>query len=186
MDAHRTVVHRYWQGTPPRFGVWTGKVLRHLGHDVENWRDETLPPECLAFADEHTWLCPGSLRHRANLVRLWLLATYGGWWADHDLIVLRPFDELPFPATASHRGTRCNCWMAFPPAHPVVLACISEIRARKEPGLSSREVSGEALLDRICPVLSPDVIAVPLALDPIGHREGEPWAIHLYAASTAV
>lgn len=173
------VVHRYWHGSASKLNNWTGKALRFLGHKVETWNDETLPKECLFFADKHMHLVESrTLRHRANLVRWWLLAEYGGWWADYDLIPLRSFTTLPFPATASHDGVRCTSWLAFPAQHSVPLAMLEVIKSSSGVG-ASPDMSGERLLQQIC---SPEIPMVPLPINRNGYPEGEPWAVHLFSS----
>lgn len=177
-------VHRYWEGEKSGLNNWTGKALRHLGHDVDTWNYLTLPPECREWVDSVTDLVipRQRLRHRANCVRWWMLAEYGGWWADYDLVPFRHFDTLPFPATASHSGVRCTSWLAFPAGHEVPLTMMAAISAGEGVG-NSPEQSGEALLESLCP---PEIASVPLPINSGGYPEGEPWAVHLYSNSNIV
>lgn len=65
------------------------------GADVRLWLPETLSDDLSAQIESS---CESidvrdRVRHRANLTRWWVLSTFGGMWADVDVVPLRAFDE---------------------------------------------------------------------------------------------
>lgn len=69
---------------------------------------------------------------KVNLIRLELLARYGGVYVDADTEPLRPLDDLPVPAKAdswamtSRNDYVQNAVMASTPEHPVISRLVSE------------------------------------------------------------
>ena len=180
-------VWRYRYGGPSPLHDLAGTRLRHLHHGaVVDLTDDDIPDDVLDLAAAPVVAPADALRHRANVVRLWVLHERGGWWADSDLLPVRPFYELPSPATAGHAGRgRCSCWLAFPAGHPVLAAALNYVAdAPPSTTAASREVSGEALLDDLC---GSDVARLDLPWDAVGQRTGgELWADHLFANHTGV
>lgn len=179
------LVHRYWHGKPNPLHKWTGRILQSLGHEVKEWTDETIPGDVIRLIHDSSIRVREAdrIKHRSNVVRWWALFIYGGWWADSDLIPLRPFTELPQPGTAAHGGVRCTSWLAFPPRHEVPQAMLTSIGHDNHYGQSSR-VSGEWRLNQICPF---DIPAIDLPINSHGGIEStDNWAIHLYNNHTGV
>lgn len=182
-------IHRYWTGDAPTpLGPWGCSVLANSQRaQVLDWTDATLPTHIYDAAEAGRGRVhhADAARHRANIVRLALLAEFGGWWADHDLIPLVDFSTLPFPATAEHRGgMRCNCWLAFPPAHPALIETLARaMTAPVDPHGESRSVSGERLLNSVC---SDEVARVRLLIDVDGrfNDAAQPWAVHAHATAS--
>ena len=80
----------------------------------------------------------------ANFFRYKLLLEKGGWWADSDVICLKPFDfpdEYLFPTEIDYRGREvvANCVIKAPPASEV-MAYAWDVCERKNP---ARLVWGE-------------------------------------------
>lgn len=181
-------IHRYWTGPEPAGAGWMRKALMTMnpGEEVIEWHDSNLPPETVAWMNdrEHLVLASDVPRHRANMVRLWALFEHGGWWVDHDVIMLRPFEKLPFPALATH-GTVCTCVMGMPAGHPLMGAAILGVGQRASGPGRSIDVSGERLVGSLRGRFGADVNLLPLPFDSTGGYTGEEaWAIHLYATST--
>lgn len=174
------VVHRYWTGPPHPLASFTHNVAASVADRVVEWDDQNLPGGCLEECKraEGTVRPEDAVRHRSNVVRWWLLAEYGGWWSHHDLILLKPLAELPYPVTAAHRAARCTCFLGFPPGHPIPLAMLEGIRkAPRNSSAWSRHVSGEERLTGMARRLP----ALLLPFDKQGNRvgDGSPWAILL-------
>lgn len=152
------MIHQYWSG-PDR----PAPMER-----AQQWSPATVPPEWLRLVEQtsHLVVPVDHRRHEANVIRLHLLYTHGGMWADYDLRFIGPITELPSPATASHQpGVRCNCWMAFPAGHPALLqalTAITELVGTAAAPQRSPNVSGEALLSGLW---GPEVAEVPLYED---------------------
>lgn len=178
------MIHRYWSGDDEP--EWTGRALRSInrGVPVVDWDDSTLPQGCREWVREHEPLLPGNIRHRSNLIRLWLLNEYGGWWVDHDVTLLRPLAELPFPMTAAHE-TVCSCVMGFPSGHPMIQRAMANVGRFPTPNQSSVSISGERLLQRY---KTPDVTLMELPYDAAGNWQpnSEPWAVHIFSTSSVV
>lgn len=177
------MIHRYWSGPAPSTEPWIGNTLRQFG-SLKDWTDRTLPASVVAWLDEHAGQvrAEDALRHRANLVRWWILSEHGGVWVDHDVIAFEDLSALRRPFCAAHSGTPCTSVLGFDPGHPVPLAALEAINSAPlvAERATSPAVSGERLLARI---LTPDVQMQPLPFDSNGRREGRPWAVHMYASA---
>jgi hypothetical protein len=95
----------------------------------------------------------GSLAGFANLFRYRLLHQRGGWWADTDIVCLRPFDfsaERVFAAERCRQGGvfYTNCVLKVPAGDPVCADCWERAR-RDENRASIRGATGPALLGRV-------------------------------------
>lgn len=185
------LIHRYWSEPPYRPShTFITRTLRqlHPAAELQDWTDVTLPKEALELADRTAAQVHPAYyyRHRSNVISWWLLMTFGGWWADHDLVPITPFSELPSPATAAHRGgQRCTSWRAFPKGHPLPAAAVAQVLAAPDnPSAISSEVSGERLLTRLADQVD-GITALPLPIDLDGRRH--PWAplwcIHLHESA---
>jgi mannosyltransferase OCH1-like enzyme len=135
------IIHRIWiTGSPPASAdmVRNGALWRELnpGWEVLTWAGPTgmrMKNACLyrrpPAADAH--------RYRADLLRLELLAVYGGVYADMDITPLRPLaDLLPAGATAAAayspnlwKGQRVlsNAFMAAVPGHSWIARCVARM-----------------------------------------------------------
>lgn len=181
------IIHRYWTGPPPATEPFIGNAVTkgNPAAILRDWADETLPVELTRFLAEcEDRVAPDHLvRHRANIVRLWVLREFGGVWLDHDVIPLIPLEDVPPRATASH-GVRCNCAMFFPIGDQCLTVALDRIRtAPPNPEGKSIEVSGELLLEDVC---DRGVVRLQLPYAPDGSPiEGASrWAVHLYGTSS--
>lgn len=184
------MIHRYWTGRPATNAEWMRRALVSLnpGEELRDWTDETLPPEVVAWLDAHDpdVLPADRPRHRSNLVRLWALNAHGGWWVDHDVVMLRPFARLRFPAIASHVGRAASCVWGMPAGHPMLATALG--LADRHPGHPCRcpDVSGDRMLEKARRMAGADVAMLPLPFDGIGRATGaDPFAVHLYATTGA-
>jgi mannosyltransferase OCH1-like enzyme len=103
--------------------------------------------------DVHRW--------RADVVRLELLARYGGVYVDADIEPLRPIDHLVLGnacllATSANRGPRgeavvSNAFLAAPPRHPFILRAIRDLprSAARFQGRPTARVTGPWHLQRV-------------------------------------
>lgn len=118
-------LHVVWVGPHPfrHSGYLDAWDRMHPGWELTLWTEDTLPDlECQPIVDQ--------INHHAgkvNLIRLELLARYGGVYVDADTEPLRPLDDLPVPDWAdSWAMTSRNNWvqnaiMAAVPDHPVIV-----------------------------------------------------------------
>lgn len=133
-------LHRIWiEGSPilPEEFAATGERWRelHPGWDFRTW---TFPPFPLHNATYYDRAPAGDLfRYRADLLRLEILAAYGGVYADMDVVPLRPFDALLEPGGAfagyspdRWRGEKIvtNAIVGAEPGHPWILRCVERIK----------------------------------------------------------
>jgi hypothetical protein len=175
------MIHRYWHGPPA--DEWTGKCLRSIHPDMQvtDWTDELLPEQVVDWLYEHQHDVREAdyFRHRANMVRLWLLNEYGGWWVDHDVLLLQPLTTLPYPMVAAHGTMACNSVMGLPAGHPLLAEMLTVADAAQPSDARSPDVCGERVLDRLRHD-HPDVHLLRLAYSPAGRWQHSTWAIHLY------
>jgi hypothetical protein len=129
-------IRTFWQGgVPSNYQLLSFKSFADRGCRVEvfsydpsvhlpRWivrRDasEVLPPErVLAFLPAH-----GRFVVNVDLFRYALLAKFGGWWIDPDVVLLAdalPRDEI-FLAGPDEFGVLSTAALRFPPQHPVML-----------------------------------------------------------------
>jgi Glycosyltransferase sugar-binding region containing DXD motif len=177
-------IHRYWTGTPPTGDAWLRTALHSMnpGATFRDWTDATLPAAVLEWLDAHDADVEPKDRaiHRSNLVRYWALDKYGGWWVDHDVIMLTPFDHLPSPLAAWQVDRVASCVLGLPPQHPWLRAALRGIEKWRGVGPVG-DVSGERLLERLRVDYAPEVTLKALPFDAFGAKTGaEPWAIHLF------
>lgn len=102
----------------------------------------------------------GGLSTFSNYFRYRLLFERGGWWADTDVVAIRPWADLPPVVVASTRerghGLAANNFaMRFPAGHEIPRACLDALRDQ-DPRELDFGVSGPLLVDR---VLGPEGIA---------------------------
>ncbi len=94
----------------------------------------------------------GSVAAFANLFRYKLLLENGGWWADADIICLRPFDFAESIVFASERSVEknqiTNAVMKLPRGHVVAQQCYEAAR-REDFSKLIWGKTGPALLSRI-------------------------------------
>jgi hypothetical protein len=141
-----TVIHRWWTGPPSPLEPWLGLTLRslHPRWTVHDWTDDTLP----FTVDDHPELVlpAEQVRHRSNVVRYRLLAAYGGWWLDHDLVLLHPLTDLPqVPTIASLHDRPEGCLISSEAGDPVMAALAETAICPGRPPFAAN-VSGAALL----------------------------------------
>lgn len=181
MNPNAPPVHRYWTGRPHPLADFTNHALMAMAPGyVINWNDATLPAECLEeVAQAEGKVRPeDAIRHRCNVIRWWLLHNYGGYTVHHDVILLKPLDDLPYPMTAAHFASRCTSVLAYPHGHPIPLRMLEEIRrAPLSDTASSPEVSGEAKLT----LIDPETPSLRYPWDKLGRYQVnvEQWAIVL-------
>lgn len=181
------IIHRYWTGPDPvPFPAWAAMIAAaNPNHELVDHTDATLPAYIRELADRVTDWVPAqwAARHRANIVRLALLISYGGYWLDHDVLPLVALDDLPFPATAAHdTGSRCNCFLAFDAHDEALIAArdhaLGYLSDPTRPHSRVGEISGEVLVDRFCP---PTVGRVPMLFTSYGQvRPEAPQLLHMF------
>lgn len=175
------MIHRYWYGdSPPQ---WTGKALRSLHSDLEvrDWSDEDLPLDVVRWLDSHSDQVRAKdfARHRANMVRFYLLNRYGGWWVDHDVVMLQRLDESPSPLVASHDGFPCLSVMGFSQDHPILGQMLERIEeANSSPYYPSSAISGSSSFSFLLQSY-PDITLMPLAYSHEGVWQGSNWAVQV-------
>lgn len=101
----------------------------HPDWEVTLWTEDTLPVlDCQPIID-----AVGHISGKVNVIRLELLALYGGVYVDADTEPLRPLDSLPVPDWAdSWAMTSRNDWvqnavMAATVDHPVLHSLVSGV-----------------------------------------------------------
>lgn len=165
------MIHLYWGHGRPLL-PWLPLYLRQLhngdktprhhrrsrrgGIEVFEWDETKLPFKLRALCDRAMPLVPRQYgwRHRANIVRAWMLREHGGVWLDYDAIPLAPIVDLwPRPwAMEAGRGKLCSCGLGFDAGDPILDALIEHIERSIGQGLPPRTsplASGEQLLQSV-------------------------------------
>lgn len=176
----RQLVHRYWTGAPHPLVDQTRNALRAVTNgEIIEWSDETLPEECLAevAAGQGKVVPRDAIRHRANIIRWWLLLNYGGYTIHHDMFLISPLNALPFPVTASHDRLRCTAFMGLPAGTDIARFALEAIRqAPVSDTARAPAVSGERLLTH----LAGDIPRLMHSWDRNGvRRDIQPWSLFL-------
>jgi hypothetical protein len=176
-----TTVHRYWgPGSAPY--PWIGRVVRALHPAVMDWTDATLPASTAGWLDSHAAQVPPAdrYRHRANLVRLWLLFKHGGIWLDMDFVPFGPLESFPRPWAAAHGGL-CNCAMGFDAGDPLLAEALAMAEAAPDGGPETKVAGEEALWalwrDRVT------LRQLPFDSAGVAIPDSTRWGVHLFATT---
>ncbi|WP_127995381.1 glycosyltransferase [Piscinibacter defluvii] len=129
-------VWTYWEGPCPS---WIRACRRTLLHHVPGLR--LLTPETFAAlraGDPEMGALDLShlhVAHRADAIRAWLLARFGGLWIDADCLLMRPPHELPgwlaahdFVGHRMRSGPISNAFIAAPPGSRIAAAYWAQVR----------------------------------------------------------
>jgi len=127
----------------------------------------------------------GSVAAFSNLFRYKLLLGRGGWWADTDVICLRPFDfagPVVFASERTSQGTQlASAVLRLPPGHPVVRRCYAAASREDRAKLTWGKI-GPQLLDRVVQELGLEqFVRPPDVFCPLDHWE---WKSLLSGNST--
>jgi mannosyltransferase OCH1-like enzyme len=196
------VIHRYWDGSRrPSYVDKFGTELVEFNPNwlVKTWSSSTICQEpdlqeLLESTTDHV-RPRDKVRHEANLIRYWLLLTYGGVWVDCDVRPLRSFASLTasdHPIFASLGTSIEGALIGAPTGHPVFRSLLEAAREDRRTGESSVQLSGAGLLTRVVPHFRDVLVLPPRAVfetDAQGKRvEGEPvpdpLARHMWASSS--
>ena len=180
------MIHRYWHGDrPPPAEPWLANLITtlHPNDGLIDWTDQLLPDELVARVDDD--VLGDDPRHRANIVRWWLLARHGGTWLDHDVIPLRPLPAGTW--TASLARDRTACAVALPAGHLLADAMLQAIADRPRPYGRVVDISGDRLLARVAAGWR-NLDRHRLPFDAVGNpvTGAEPWALHLWSTSSRI
>jgi hypothetical protein len=87
------VIHLWWDDTPPPAVEACADAWKamHPGWVVHLWGNE---PDLPVVPNTDSVTAVDLVRHRSNLIRWWLLVTFGGVWVDCDTEPLAPLDPL--------------------------------------------------------------------------------------------
>lgn len=129
------IVHVIWIG--PRFFPYADFLeswSRHNpGWQVRLWTDENRPH---LGVNEQIYRRLPAQAMRADLLRLHLLAEYGGLYSDADSTCLAPVDLLvegrTLCAMTGNRGRTANGTLAATPGHPGMVALVEGARKHYE------------------------------------------------------
>lgn len=195
------LVHRIWvEGSPllPDEYAEAGERWRELHPDwiVQDWTFPPFPLRNKKLWDEAPEA--DALRYRSDLLRLELLARYGGVYVDMDVVPLRPFDSLLEGSSAfagyspdRWKGERVvtNAIIGAAPFHPWILRAVetAEDSVREFGGSFTAMVVGPHHVNR---ALDPDddvlVLDAPF-LYPRTKQEGEAaFSYHMWATRNGI
>lgn len=148
------MIHLYWDEAPPLTVTTNARRWATLNNgEATVWTPVTVDHELIAAAQASATdvYRPDRVRHVANIVRWWLLATQGGVWADADVM---PRRRLPTwlinaarPWCAALEGQLCPFMCGGPPGHPLWRATLKA--ALDHPRGTSPGASGGGLLARV-------------------------------------
>lgn len=143
-------VRLFWHGSPlGPYQLMSMRSFADRGHSVElfTYDPAIAVPEWIVRRDaSEIWPTDRILSYRndnsrgsfalhANLFRYAMLHRLGGWWVDHDVVLLRP--ELPaqdvfFSLETIDPMTATNSVMKFPAGHPALAECVARCVAAGE------------------------------------------------------
>jgi hypothetical protein len=178
------ILNRYWVGPPSPGEPWTGDVVRQF-FQVIDWDDDSIDPKIRSWhgAGAVQVRVEDAVRHRANMLRWLILWRNGGIWADHDVIPLRPWDDLLVGSfIGGYAAGKPNSAVVYlTPGHPVAAAMLGLIAAAP-PSTTARclDVSGDG---RVASGAVPALRVEPFLFDRRGTVVGAPWAVHQYRTS---
>ncbi len=148
-----TPVWTYWEGPLPD---WIAAARATIGARTRCHR--ALGPagfDALWDRDRDLDLSGLHVVHRADVIRAFLLARYGGLWVDADCIVMHDLDRLPawfapfdFVAYRERDGTLTNAFVYAPPGSATAAAWYARICELLRRGADYRRwrvLGGEAL-----------------------------------------
>ncbi len=102
------VVWQYWEGPMPR---WIERCMESVRRHAPQVRVLRRDSEILRPVFDIPGISRLPLANQSDVIRAYLLTTYGGWWIDADCIVTRPLspildllDEHEFIASPLHDG----------------------------------------------------------------------------------
>jgi hypothetical protein len=139
------------QGHPVH--LYSYAPARDLPLGVQIFDAAEIVPEHLAPASPVTPFAKGSMGSFSDYFRYSLLLARGGWWADMDIVAIRPWHFVAGVLTASTEepgyGRVANtCVMRFPAGHPLMRGCLTEFE-KFDVRESNISQTGPLLLHRI-------------------------------------
>lgn len=196
------MIWRYWHGdVPPAYAATIALLIDAWspGRRVDLTDDE-LEPDVRAMLDDLARQVVDDRYqqavHRANLLRWHLLATEGGVWLDHDVVVMEDVHSWPRPWCAAVGDELVSCAMGFDAGHPVPAMMLEGARNSWNDRRPAVEVCGDAVLNgwvhtrdldgRHLPIKqrAAPVARVPLPFDSLGTplTDGREYAplVHLW------
>lgn len=163
------IIHRYWTGpNEPRV-------------DGPVWHDSDLPKEIKKWCDSRSSQTKAIdyPRHRANMVRWWLLAKHGGLWLDHDATLHGP---VPKPCFVGFRGQATSAVIHLTANHQLAWAMLDHIEKQPSSDKGCPNVSGDNVLDSL---LMKNHSVFKVRLEPIPSPNASPtWIHHALVTST--
>jgi len=163
------ILHQIWLGPaqmPEKYSRWRDGFIRmNPDWECRLWTDDTLPPILNRRAWDIARSLPGTTGHaiRSDILRLELLARFGGVYLDTDVRPVRPLDEVcDVPAwIAREQADRVsNAAMGFPPNHPAMWRAVVSV---DESFFRHRRVvdqAGPTLVRRVL-LRYPDIVFYP-------------------------
>lgn len=181
------VLHQIWLGRdalPEDFaGYVEGWRRLHPGWEHHLWTEETLPPGLRPEVYERL----RAPAERSDILRLELLARFGGVYLDTDFECLRPLDPLLegvelFAADLNDEGRVNNAFMGATAGHPAVLRALAELRPLHRFGPVDKHGTGPLFVDRVLREEGATVFARRLVYPNWEERDGA-YAFHHWARS---
>ena len=173
-------VWTYWEGPLP---AWVAAARETIGAHARDHR--ALDPagfDALRDRDRDLDLAPLYVAHRADVIRAFLLARYGGLWVDADCIVLCDLDALlasfaPYDFVAYHEreGNVNNAFVYAPPGSATAAAWYARVcevlRAGAERGW--RSLGADAIAHAMAAVDAPRHVLGSELVQPVPWSEPE-------------
>ena len=91
---HSTPVFTYWEGPFPLVNrLCVTSIRKSLGERHVHVTPETLG-EFVDLDEFPSWVFETNIGYRSDMIRIFLLRKYGGWWLDCDILLRRDPSEL--------------------------------------------------------------------------------------------
>ena len=195
------VLHQIWLGKgemPLHQRRWRRRFAEMNPHwEMRLWTDGNLPP----ILNRNAWDACGNVGGtpgcvmRSDILRLELLARYGGVYLDTDVKPIRPLDEMCPPevrawAACEQLDIVSNAAMGFPPNHPAMWHAVAMIEESFFERRYVGDQAGPGLLARVITQYDEVALYPPAYFHPtVGESKSNPHAknfllgAHLFAGT---
>ena len=195
------VLHQIWLGKgemPLNQRRWRRRFAEMNPHwEMRLWTDDNLPP----ILNRNAWDACGNVGGtpgcvmRSDILRLELLARFGGVYLDTDVKPIRPLDEMCPPEVAAWAACEqldivSNAAMGFPPNHPAMWHAVAMVEESFFERRYVGDQAGPGLIARVVTQYDDVALYPPAYFHPtVGESQSNPdapaflKASHLFAGT---
>lgn len=132
------IIHRIWFGPMLKFHQEYGERMKQVnpGWEVAEWRASDVPALGVHVDIVQKYISKGQYKHASDIVRLVVLAKFGGFYADSDSEPLLPITSAlqgrEMLVVRQTRNQLSNAYLACPPNHGVINYMLDTLPDRLE------------------------------------------------------